>query len=262
MKFGVLGPLSMGEAGKSYLPTAPKQRQLLALLLLNANKFVPTEVCIKELWDENPPRTVIPTLQTYVLQLRRCLAKSPSLGSLAAAHEWLVTASLGYQLMVPPNSLDLMEYEGLTQAIRESNRANEDPEKLGLLRRAVELWRGATLGDVEPGPCLRAQINRLEEARICLMEQRFDAELTLGNHHLILSELNAAAVDNPLNERLQTQYMIALYRSGRQAQALQLFHGLRKTLTDELGVEPSRPVCQLHEAILLADPSLDLQPQR
>ena len=260
MEFGVLGPLLMEDAGVSYLPTAPKQRQLLALLLLNANKFVPTELCVKELWDENPPRTVIPTLQTYVLQLRRCLARSPTVGSLSAAHDRLMTGNSGYRLMVVSDRLDLTEFETLARAGRAAQRSGDDRKAADVLRGAVEIWRGPTLSDIDPGPCLRTQINRLEEARISLTEQRFDADLRLGYHQEILSELNAAAAENPLNERLQTQYMLALYRSGRQAQALDLFHQLRKTLTDELGLEPSRPVRRLHEAILTADPSLDLEP--
>ncbi len=249
----------MDHNGICYLPTAQKQRQLLALLLLNANRFVPTEKCIKELWDDAPPRTVIPTLHTYALQLRRRLAESPSVGSLAAAHETLVTCKGGYRLVVGDDSLDLIEFERLTRAARDAACHHDRVKIADILRQALMLRRGRALSDIEPGPCLRPQIERLEEEQISLMEQLYDAELGLGRHRTILGELNAAAAEYPFNEHIQEQYMLALYRSGRQARALATFQQLRKTLNEELGLEPAQSVRQLHEAIITADPGLELE---
>lgn len=259
MKFGVLGPLMMCTNGIDSLPTAPKQRQLLALLLLNANRFVSTDACVEELWDVNPPRTVIPTLQTYVLQIRKSLAACPEVGSLAAAHKQLVTGRRGYHLVVPSDSLDAMEFERLVKAGRDAMRRDDDAETSQMYRQALDTWRGQALSDVQAGPQLRAQIDSLEEARLSATEQFFEAQLRLGHHQDILSELCLTAAQNPLNENLQAQHMLALYRSGRQVEALNVFHRLRKTLAEDLGLGPSVPVQRLHEAMLSADSSLDLK---
>ncbi|MEV6711587.1 AfsR/SARP family transcriptional regulator [Lentzea sp. NPDC051208] len=258
MKFGILGPLTMHDNGVSYLPTAPKQRQLLALFLLNANRFVAIDAAVEELWEGNPPRTVIPTLQTYVLQIRRALAASPTLGSLTEAHKSLITGNRGYFLMVPPHSLDLMEWDQLVAEGREAQRRDDDAEMARKFRRALSLWRGPALGDVQAGPLLRAHVNRFEEARLSVTEQCFEAELRLGYHHDILSEIGDVAAQHPLNENLQAMYMLALYRAGRQVRALEVFRHLRRSVSDELGVEPSAQLRRLHEAILSADDRLEM----
>ncbi|MEV8637986.1 AfsR/SARP family transcriptional regulator [Streptosporangium sp. NPDC051023] len=261
MRFGVLGALVMHDNGVNCLPSAPKQRQLLSLLLVNANRFVSMDACIEELWATDPPRTVIPTLQTYILQIRKSLAVSPQVGSVAKAHKQLVTGKRGYHLTVPPHSLDLTEFELWARAGREAARRQNDVEVVGHLRKALAEWRGPALSDVHTGLHLRAHADSLEEARIAALEQCFEAELRLGYHQDILSELCVIAVQHPLNEKLQAQYMLALYRSGRQAQALEIFTRLRQTLAEELGIGPSLPVRRLHTAILSADTELELTPQ-
>ncbi|REE99041.1 AfsR/SARP family transcriptional regulator [Thermomonospora umbrina] len=260
MRFGVLGALMVMDDGVNCLPSAPKQRQLLALLLMNANRFVSTEACIEELWASDPPRTVIPTLQTYILQIRKSLAASPRVGSVAGAHKELVTGKRGYYLTVAPGSLDLMEFERWTREGRDAARHHDDLRAVDLLRRALAAWRGPALSDVQTGPLLRADVDSLEEARISTLDQCFEVELRLGHHQHILSELCATAAQHPLNERLQAQYMLALYRSGRQAQALEIYSRLRSTLADELGLGPSLPLRRLHEAMLSADGDPDLVP--
>jgi DNA-binding SARP family transcriptional activator len=258
VKFGILGPLTMHDNGVPCLPTAPKQRQLMALFLVNANKFVPIETAVEELWEGRPPRTVVPTLQTYVLQIRRSLAAAPTLGSMAAAHRILSTGNRGYFLMIPPGSLDLHEFEEAVAQGREAQRSGDDAEVSRRLRRALSLWRGPALGDVQVGPRLRAEIDRLEEARLSVLEKCLEAELRLGYHHDILSELSAAAAQHPLNENLQAMYMLALYRAGRQVRALEVYRHLRRCVAEELGLEPSVQLRRLHEAILNADRSLDV----
>jgi DNA-binding SARP family transcriptional activator len=258
LKFGILGPLTIEDDGVCCLPTAPKQRQLMALFLLKANKFVSIDASVDELWEGDPPRTVVPTLQTYVLQIRRSLAAAPTVGSMSAAHEMLITGNRGYFFVVPPGSLDLDEFEQLIAQGRQAQRRGDEVEVSHSLRKALRLWRGPALGDVQAGPRLRAEIDRLEEARLSALELCLDAELRLGYHHDILSELSAVAAEHPLNENLQAMYMLALYRSGRQVRALEVFRHLRRGVAEELGLEPSLQLRRLHEAILAADESLDV----
>ncbi|MCP2262592.1 DNA-binding transcriptional activator of the SARP family [Streptoalloteichus tenebrarius] len=258
MEFGVLGPLLMRENGVSYLPTAPKQRQLVALLLLNANRLVATDACMEELWGTHPPRSSVQTLQTYILQIRRALAASPTVGSLDAARRILVTGSRGYVLVVDPHSFDLFHFERWVAQGRSAQRDGDDRRVSHLFREALAVWRGPALMDVHIGQRLHTHLVGLEESRLCTLEQCFEAELRLGRHHELLSELSALASQHPVHENLQAQYMLALYRSGRQAQALAVFRQLRRTLAEELGLEPSQRIRRLHEAMLAVDPVLDV----
>ncbi|WP_165945109.1 AfsR/SARP family transcriptional regulator [Micromonospora sp. KC723] len=256
MEFGVLGSFVMRSASVDLLPTAPKQRQLLALLVLNANRFVSIDTCVEELWQDDPPRTVVPTFQTYILQIRKCIAAGKEVGSLARAHKLLTTGRRGYQLVIAPESLDLTHYRHWVKLGREAMRRQDYAASSQAYRKALGTWRGSALSDVQVGPHLRAMVDSLEESRITATEQCFEAELRLGLHHELVSELCAATAQYPLNERFQAQYMLALYRAGRQVEALNLFHRLRKTLAEELGIGPSLPVRRLHDAMLSADGNL------
>jgi SARP family transcriptional regulator, regulator of embCAB operon len=258
VKYGILGPLTMHDRGISCLPTAPKQQQLMSLFLLNANRFVSLDAAIDELWEDEPPRTVVPTLQTYVMQIRRSLASAPSVGSMAAARKILMTGNRGYFLMAPPGSLDLDDFNDAVGQGRDAQRRRDDAEVSRRLRSALKLWRGPVLGDVQAGPRLRGEIARIEEARLSVTEQCLEAELRLGYHHDVLSELSALASQHPLNENLQALYMLALYRSGRQVSALEVYRDLRRSVNDELGLEPSLQLRRLQQAILNADRGLDL----
>lgn len=257
MEFRVLGPISAMDDGIEYLPTAPKQRHLLALLLLHANLPVSTEICSQELWENNPPPSALPTLQTYILQIRRSLARSPSICSLTSARKKLVTGSRSYRIVTEPDALDLTRFSRLLQEGRVAQRGGDDRAVSRIFRAALSLWRGEVLADVTPGPHLRERVNSLTELRLGMMEQCFEAELRLGLHHQLLSELGALSGRHPLNENLTAQYMLALYRSSRQVEALEAFHRLRRTLAEELGIEPCLRVRLLHEAILTGDPRLD-----
>lgn len=260
MEFAILGPLGVYEQDRLYAPTAPKQRQLLALLLLNANRVVSTSTCIEELWEDNPPNTALSTLQSYILQLRHLLKKVPRIGSLQAARRILETRGGGYLLAVHGHELDVNVFADL---VRDGRAAlgKDDVRASRLLGQALTIWQGAALSDVTAGPILRTHLAGLEENRISVQEQRIDADLRLGRHHDLLGELSALTTQYPTHENLHAQFMLALYRSGRRIQALGVVQQLRKVLHDELGLEPSPRMHRLHQAVLACDPVLDAPAQ-
>lgn len=179
MEFSLLGPLRMHEQGCSYTPTAPKQRQLLSLLLLNANQVVSTRTCIEELWENTPPNTALSTVQSYILQLRRILRRVPRVGSLEAARRILETRDGGYLLTVRGEELDTNQFATLVASGR-SKLYTDDVAAAELLGRALALWQGSVLADVQVGPVVRAYAVGLEEDRMSVQEQRIDADLRLG----------------------------------------------------------------------------------
>jgi SARP family transcriptional regulator, regulator of embCAB operon len=256
MEFAILGPLRVYEQERFYAPTAPKQRQLLALLLLNANQVVSTSTCIEELWEDKPPNTALSTLQSYILQLRRILKQVPRIGSLQAARRVLETRGGGYLLSLRGEELDVNVYAEL---VRDGRAAlgKDDVRASRLLGQALTMWNGAALSDVTAGPILRTHLAGLEENRISVQEQRIDADLRLGRHHDLLGELSALTTQYPTHENLHAQFMLALYRSGRRTQALGVVQQLRKVLHDELGLEPSPRMRHLHQAVLACDPVID-----
>ncbi|SNT54738.1 DNA-binding transcriptional activator of the SARP family [Asanoa hainanensis] len=259
MNYHVLGPLLVRAtpAGPPDQLTAPKPRKVLALLLLHANLVVPVETLIAELWGDDPPASAQTTLQTYILKIRRMLVSALSVCPNQLANEILVTASGGYRLNVGPGELDLHEYERLAAAGRAALDQGDDAEGARLLAEALGLWKGGALVDVRRGPVLQAEVQRLEERRLSLWRQRIEADLRLDRHQAVLGDLGWLAARHPLNEDLQAQYMVALYRAGRRTDALEAFHRLRGTLQDDLGLEPSQRVQRLQHAILTADPALD-----
>jgi DNA-binding SARP family transcriptional activator len=258
MKFGLLGPMVEEEGGHSVVPSAPKQRQLLALLLLNADHVVPAGSCIDELWGESPPESARPTLQTYVLHLRKGMSQAPGIGSREAACDRLMTRNGGYLFATYPDELDVNTFRSLVRQGREALRAGEDALATGLLGDALSLWRGTALVDVVRGPLLRTYVTGLEEQRLNVLEQRIEADLRLGRHHELLSELSELVVRHPMNENTHAQLMLALYRSGQPARALQVFRELRALLRRDMGIDPSPRLRYLHQAILAEDPCLDV----
>ncbi|MFC8571697.1 BTAD domain-containing putative transcriptional regulator [Streptomyces sp. NPDC057245] len=257
MEFSVLGPLRMYEGGKSYTPTAPKQRQLLTLLLLNANQVVSTDTCIEELWENSPPNSALSTLQSYILQLRRSLRRVPRIGSLQAARLILETRDGGYLLAVRSDELDTNRFWSL---VREGRSAlhHDDVRASACLSEALRLWQGSALSDVQRGPVLRALLVGLEEERTSVQEQRIAADLRLGRHQELLGELSRLTAKYPMHEGLHAQFMLALHRTGRRTQALEVLRRLGTVLRDELGLDPSPRVRRLHQAILAGDPALDV----
>ena len=242
MEFRLLGPLEVAEHDRLLALGGRKQRSLLAVLLLHANDVVPTERLIDELWGEAPPSTVAKSIQVYVSRLRKQLGEGR-----------LITRAPGYLLRVDPSELDVARFERLVAEAR-----GADPERAGeRLRAALGLWRGPALADLSYEPFAQSPIARLGELRLAALEQRIEAELATGRHAELAGELEALVAEHPLRERLRGHLMLALYRSGRQAEALDSFRQARESLVEELGIEPDPTLQRLHASILRQDPSLD-----
>jgi predicted ATPase/DNA-binding SARP family transcriptional activator len=245
MEFRILGRLEVVAGDHPVAVTAAKPRALLALLLLHPNEPVASDRLIDELWGGRPPPSARKVLQTYVMQLRRALGDG-----------MLVTQPAGYELHVEPGALDLQRFEALVTEARES-----DPGVAALkLREALALWRGPPFADFIYEPFAQREIARLEELRLAALEERIEADLALGRHAELVGELEALLAEHPLRERLRGQLMLALYRSGRQSEALKVYRDTRSQLVDELGIEPSPTLQDLERAILAQDPALDVAP--
>lgn len=254
----MLGALRLAHGNRSCVPTSPKGRQLLALLMVNANQLVPVHACVDELWQADPPKSAVSTLQTYVLQIRRLLRAVPTVGG----QEVLTTHNRSYQLHVPAESFDRTVFDSVVARARTAVDQGDDRRAAELFDSALGLWRGAALAGVPDGPTIAVHRIDLEETRFGVLEQRIEAYLRLGRHHELLAELRTLADTHPLHENVQAQFMVALYRSGRQEQAITMFHRLRTLLRDQLGLDPVPRMQRLHEAILAADPMLEVSALR
>ena len=241
--FRILGPLEVLNDGTPVLLSGQKQRALLAVFLLRANDVVPAERLIELLWGESPPRTAPTSLQNLVSQLRKALG--PGL--------LLETRAPGYRLRLEPDQLDLSRFEGLVRRAREA----EPPERARLLGEALALWRGSPLVDFAYELWAQNDIRRLEELHLGVLEERIAVELELDRHAELISELETLVAEHPDRERLRGQLMLALYRSGRQAEALQAYQSARRTLVDELGIEPGPDLQRLNASILRQESSLE-----
>jgi predicted ATPase/DNA-binding SARP family transcriptional activator len=240
LTFGVLGPLEIAADSRTIPVHGQKQRALLALLLLRAGEAVSTDRLVDELWGKRPPPTARTSLRNLVAQLRTLLGPGV-----------LVTKQPGYLLRLEPEQLDLARFERL---VAEARRA--EPElRAGLLREALALWRGPPLADLAYEPFAEAEIARLEELRLHALEERLEAELALGAGPELIPELEARVEEQPYRERLRGQLMLALYRAGRQAEALEVYRNARAAL-DELGIEPSEELRRLEKQILTQDTAL------
>ncbi len=256
MQIRILGPLEANVGLHSIVPSATKPRKVLALLLANANHVVPISKLKYEIWDENPPISASTTLQTYVLQLRKLL--TGALGERAAeAKDILVTRPGGYVFRTGVDELDVDRYEQLARRGNEDLATGDVERAARRLREALCLWRGPALADVDLGPLLAAHVIRLKESRLHTVERCVEAELRLGRHQSLLSELAVLVMEAPFNENVRAQFMLALYRSGRRSEALETFRQLRSLLIEEIGLEPSPRMYRLHQAMLTADPALD-----
>lgn len=242
----MLGPLEALDEGRPVPLGGAKQRAVLAALLLNANRVVSTEQLVDALWGDSPPDTAATALQVYVSRLRKAL---PS-GTIA-------TQAPGYVLHVAPEDLDLVRFQDLAEEGRRALARGDPRAASARLREALALWRGRPLGDLGEGAAARAEIVRLEELRFAALEDRIDADLALGLHAELVGEIEALVALHPLRERLRGQLLIALYRAGRQAEALEAYRAARSTLRDQLGIEPSGALQRLHTAILNQAPELE-----
>ena len=243
LEFRILGPLEVADDGQPMQLSGQKQRALLALLLLDANRVVSTDRIIDALWGEQPPRTAVTSLQNFVSQLRKLLGA-----------EMLLTKPPGYRLEIAPEQLDLERFRRLV----DSARKEPAEDRAAKLQQALALWRGPPLADLGFEGFAQPEIARLEELRLAVLEDRLEAELEAGRHGEIVGELETLTDEQPLRERLRGHLMLALYRSGRQAEALQIYHDTRRVLVDELGIDPSPNLQRLHGAILRQDAALDV----
>lgn len=252
MKYRVLGPMEVDGGTAAGTPRAAKLRVVLSTLLLQTNTVVSVQALADELWAERPPRTAMMTLQVYVSQLRKILeAVDPVRG-----RDSLVTRAPGYLLRIDAGQLDLSVFMEVHQRGLEAARAGDDSLAASLQRQALELWRGPLLSDVPHGPLLEATAVRMSEMRLAALEQRIRADLRLGRHHALVSELRSLTSEYPLHEGLHAHLMTALYRSGRQADALRIFTDLRRAMVDELGIEPGAPLRDMHRQVLEGDARL------
>nr|UUG47303.1 putative regulatory protein [Amycolatopsis sp.] len=228
---------------------------MLALLLMYANTIVSIDEFIEELWENRPPRSAVQTVQTYVMQLRKMLGAGPRGARLA---ERLVTTHSGYSFRVAPDELDVTHFDRLVSAAHAAVARQEHAVAASRFAEALTLWRGPALANVRIGPISRIRLVGLLESKLTAVEQRIEADLRLGRHHRLLSELSMLIERYPMYENLYAQFMLALYRSGRQIQALEVFQRLRRELSGEQGLEPSPRMQRLHQAVLTGNPLLDL----
>lgn len=252
----VLGALSVREHGISITPTAPKPRQVLALLALHADRVVQVSSLIEELWDDEPPRSARTTLQTYVLQLRELIGEALAKAGEedVTAKDILVTLPGGYRLDTRGGRVDFREFEQQAGAGYRAMDAEDFTGAARRLREALSLWTGSALADVTAGSRIDLEVKRLEEARLCALDQRIEADLRLGRHRELLSELTVLVNRHQMHESLHGQFMVALHRSGRRGEALSVYQRLRTTLVRELGLEPSAMISRLQRSILMTTP--------
>jgi DNA-binding SARP family transcriptional activator/class 3 adenylate cyclase len=253
--FFLLGPLEARQRERPLRLGSIKHRMLLAKLLLHPNQVVSTEELIVAVWGEEPPPTVKQSLQNHVASLR----KSLEAGNGSGPPRTLLTRDPGYLLRVDPERLDLHRFQRLDREGRQALAAGDPARAADLLRQALALWRGPALADVAASADIAwPELVGVEELQVASTEARIEAELALGRHPELVAELEALVRLYPLREHLHGQLMLALYRSGRQADALAAYRAARKVLVDELGIEPSVGLQRLEQAILAQDPALDL----
>ena len=244
MQFLILGPLEVTDDGRKLALGGPKQRAVLAHLILRANHVVPADLLIDGLWGEEPPESARNTLQTYVYRLRKVLGEDRIEGR-----------DGGYVLAAADGEIDAERFQVLVK--KGKAQAGSDPgAAAATLSDALSLWRADALADVTEEPSLRGEAARLEELRLSATEHRVSAEIAMGGHSTVVPELESLTARYPLRERMWANLMLALYRSGRQAEALSTFERARQVLADELGADPSPELRRLHEQILHGAPEL------
>ena len=250
MEFGILGPLE-ARANDHLLPIrGGKQKALLAILLLNANQVVSSNRLADELWPDEAPESGLNALQARLSQLRKSLYAT-------GVPQPIVTRAPGYLIQIEPDELDLLRFERLTAQAGSALRKNDAETAADRFRQALALWRGPPLADLEHERFAQAAIVRLEELRMSALAQRIEADLALGRHTDVVGELEMLVREHPLRERMQGQLMLALYRAGRQAEALESYRAARQALVEQVGIEPGAALRELEGAILRQDSALD-----
>ena len=250
MEFGLLGPVEVVGSDGRPIALGQRPRTVLALLLLDANEVVSTDRLIDGIWaDSSPPASAAGSLQVHVHALRKAIGA-----------ERIVTRDPGYAIQVDPHELDVLRFEQLAAAGQRALHHGDAAGASASLAEALALWRGPALADFRYASFAQTEAQRLEEARTATLEARIEADLQLGRHAGLVAELEALVAEHPLRERLRGQLMLALYRSGRQADALAAYQETRRVLVEELGIDPSPELRELEQAILRQDPALAAAP--
>ncbi|HKY74681.1 MAG TPA: BTAD domain-containing putative transcriptional regulator, partial [Acidimicrobiia bacterium] len=253
MEFRILGPIEVFHEGRAVSLGGSRERAVLALLLASVNRVVSADRLAEDLWAGEPSDRAAHSLQVYVSRLRKALREAGGDGI-------IVTQPPGYMAQVPPELLDAARFETLVTESRRQGTDGALEDAAATLREALALWRGPAMADVADGPIARAEAARLEEARLAALEARVDAELACGRHAELTAELDSLTRAHPLRERLWGQRMLALYRCGRQVEALRVYREVRKLLAEEVGLEPGPALTALETAILQQSPELEWRP--
>lgn len=252
MKFNVLGPLKVSQDQQTCTPSAPKVRQVLALLLLRANQVVSLDSLIEELWGGEPPQSAVTTTQTYIYQLRKTIARY---SSTRAAEEMIVTTPPGYMVRVSDEQLDCRMFDrAVTQGrlLLENGQTHQAAQRL---RSALDMWNGPALTDVIHGALLQSYVTHLDEQYVTALELRVQTDMQLGRYRELIPELGTLVRRYAFNEWFHAQLMIALHRAGRRGDALTAYQNVRRILSEELGLEPSASLKRIHQGVLTADVS-------
>jgi SARP family transcriptional regulator, regulator of embCAB operon len=249
IRYTILGGLEVTRGDRTCTPTAPKVRQLLALLLLQANRLVQVDAIIEELWAASPPKSALITAQTYIYQLRRLIRRE---GLDPAGRQLLISRPTGYQLQVEPGQLDIRLFQellGLGRQLMDENRPRAAAKRFGA---ALDLWTGPPLTNIPLGPLLSAHAIQLEEQHLRALELRIQADVMLSRERELIGELRSLVTVYPLNEWFHGQLIRALHHAGRRSEALEAYHQVRQVLSTELGVDPSPELQRLHHEALTA----------
>jgi DNA-binding SARP family transcriptional activator len=258
MDFRILGSLQVLDEGRVVALGGSKQRALLGLLLLHANETLSADRLIDELWGEHPPATAAKTVQVHVSRLRKALAAGAGRG----AEDVVLTREHGYELALDPERLDATRFERLVAAGRDDLAAGDAQGAASALEDALSMWRGRPLDDLAYEPFAQREIARLEDLHLGALEELIEAKLALGRHGEVVSQLEGLIEDHPYRERLRAQLMLALYRCDRQADALQAYQEARRSLVEQLGIEPGERLRELERAVLAQDPALAMPARR
>ncbi|WP_105970684.1 AfsR/SARP family transcriptional regulator [Streptomyces geranii] len=253
MQFRILGTVAVGIDGAVHAVPGLRQRCLLASLLIQAPAVVPVSTLYGELWDESPPATVENALQAHVSRLRRTLVQ---LSGDPAAADLLRTRSSGYSLDVRPEDIDVNRFHGHLRRSQQAMAADDLPAALDLLEQALGLWRGTPLGDAASGPLCQSAATEWEEEYLSAREDAYSLRIRTGEPMRVVGELKRMGIAHPWRERTTELLMLALYRSGRQAEAVGVYNAARLRLVDELGMEPSPKLRGLFHQMLNQDPDL------
>ncbi|ONI77912.1 hypothetical protein ALI144C_31410 [Actinosynnema sp. ALI-1.44] len=250
--FQVLGPFGIQRDNRDLTPAAPKLRTLAALLVFRGNSLVQAPEIVDELWGHRPPSSAIPTIRTYVHKLRKILGGDDG----DTSQKLLVTGPKGYLARIPAGTVDLHWFEQFTKDGTAALQRGEARHAATACARALALWRGPALAGVETGQQLSARVVRLEETRLRAQETKIEADLRLGQHREVISELKELTRTHAVHEVFYRQLMIALHRCDRRGEALAEYVRFRKVMSEQLGLEPSPSMKRLHHALVTNQPGL------